>query len=73
MKYLEEIQMLCLIQVVHIDIANDAVLSADYKAEEDPKKFKSEKTGRGPLSGDWKKSTQPIMTCYKLVTVNFKW
>jgi len=60
-------------EVVHIDIANDTVLSADYKAEEDPKKFKSEKTGRGPLSGDWKKSTQPIMTCYKLVTVNFKW
>ena len=42
--------------VVHIDIANDSVASADYKADEDPKTFKSEKTGRGPLSGDWRVS-----------------
>ena len=40
-------------QVVHIDIANDPVLPADYKKDEDPKTFKSEKTGRGPLSGEW--------------------
>uniref|UniRef100_A0A1B0EVP2 Phosphatidylinositol transfer protein N-terminal domain-containing protein n=1 Tax=Phlebotomus papatasi TaxID=29031 RepID=A0A1B0EVP2_PHLPP len=42
--------------VVHIDIANDPVSSADYKPSEDPTKFKSEKTGRGPLVGpDWMK------------------
>ena len=29
-----------------IDIVNDAVSSNDYKAEEDPKKFHSEKTGQ---------------------------
>ena len=39
--------------VVPIDIANDAVAPADYKAEEDPTLVKSEKTGRGPLSGNW--------------------
>lgn len=40
-------------EVVHIDIANDPVAPADYKAAEDPKLFKSEKTGRGPLTGQW--------------------
>ncbi|XP_055904267.1 phosphatidylinositol transfer protein alpha isoform isoform X1 [Eupeodes corollae] len=60
--------------VVHIDIANDPVVSADYKPDEDPTKFKSEKTGRGPLVGpDWKTKVDPVMTCYKLVTCEFKW
>ncbi|XP_056640485.1 phosphatidylinositol transfer protein alpha isoform isoform X1 [Diorhabda carinulata] len=60
--------------VVHIDIANDAVASGDYKEDEDPTKFKSVKTGRGPLIGpDWKDKVSPVMTCYKLVTVEFKW
>lgn len=40
--------------VVNIDIANDAVDANDYKKDEDPKTYKSEKTGRGPLDGDWK-------------------
>ncbi len=43
-------------EVVVVDIANDSVASADYKADQDPKTFKSEKTGRGPLTGDWKVS-----------------
>ena len=60
-------------EVVKIDIANDAVNAADYKKDEDPKIFKSEKTGRGPLSGDWRSSVEPVMTAYKLVTVQFKW
>lgn len=38
---------------MHIDIANDPVTSADYKHDEDPTTFKSEKTGRGPLVGQW--------------------
>ena len=42
--------------VVPIDIANDDVAPADFKKDEDPASFKSEKTGRGPLSGDWKVS-----------------
>ena len=41
-------------EVVMIDIAaNDPSNSADYKPHEDPAKFKSEKTGRGPLVGKW--------------------
>nr|XP_023012197.1 phosphatidylinositol transfer protein beta isoform [Leptinotarsa decemlineata] len=61
-------------EIIHIDIANDPVTSADYKEDEDPTKFKSQKTGRGPLVGpDWKEKVNPVMTCYKLVTVEFKW
>ena len=39
--------------VVPIDIANDAVNAADYKSDEDPSIFVSEKTKRGPLKGNW--------------------
>ena len=46
-------------EVVHIDIANDPVSRADYKP--------------GPLNGDWKGEVDPVMTCYKLVTAEFKW
>lgn len=61
-------------EVVHIDIANDPISSADYKEDEDPIKFKSQKTGRGPLVGkEWMHNVQPVMTCYKLVTCEFKW
>ncbi|KAG8450755.1 hypothetical protein GDO86_003142 [Hymenochirus boettgeri] len=67
------------VEVVHIDIADRSqVLSKDYKPEEDPAKFKSVKTGRGPLCPDWKKTLGqqkdcPHMCAYKLVTVKFKW
>ena len=84
--------------------------SADYKKDEDPTLFCSEKTGRGPLSGSWRvgslslsltflkycafifkyrfpfsnilnqsiysysqKTVDPVMTAYKLVTIQFKW
>ncbi|KAK8405919.1 hypothetical protein O3P69_006969 [Scylla paramamosain] len=61
-------------EVVPIDISNDPVKTADYKVDEDPTKFKSEKTGRGPLIGpEWWKKCDPVMTCYKLVTCEFKW
>ena len=60
-------------EVIMIDIANDPVNNADYKASEDPTKFKSVKTGRGPLSGKWIKKANPVMTCYKVVTIKFKW
>jgi len=57
-----------------IDIVNDPVTHQDYIASEDPSKFKSEKTGRGPLVGPkWASKIDPVMTCYKLVTVQFKW
>ena len=59
---------------MHIDIANDPVDAKEYKKEEDPQYFKSQKTGRGPLTGqDWAQKSTPVMTCYKVVTVEFKW
>lgn len=60
-------------EVIHIDIANDPISSADYKKDEDPAVFKSKKTDRGPLVGNWIEKADPVMTCYKLVTAEFKW
>lgn len=40
-------------EVVRIDISNDPVAPNDYKADEDPSKFRSKKTNRGPLTGNW--------------------
>ncbi|KAB0366125.1 hypothetical protein FD754_010281 [Muntiacus muntjak] len=42
------------------------------KISQDPKHFKSEKTGRGQLREGWRDSHQPIMCSYKLVTVKFE-
>ena len=58
-------------KVVYIDIANDALPSAD--AQWNPKKVRCEKAGRGPLGGEWKKHVAPVMTVYKLITAEFKW
>ncbi|XP_006812237.1 phosphatidylinositol transfer protein alpha isoform-like isoform X2 [Saccoglossus kowalevskii] len=60
-------------EVIFIDIANDPVSSKDYNEKQDPSKFHSQKTGRGPLKGDWRKTCTPCMCAYKLVTVEFKW
>ena len=48
--------------IVYINIA-DKVNRSDYKAEDDPEKFKSIKTGRGPLlhSEKWYDTCQPYM------------
>ncbi|KAM7398052.1 hypothetical protein PAMA_006088 [Pampus argenteus] len=43
------------VDVVYIDIADRSqVEPKDYKSEEDPCRFKSVKTGRGPLGPDWR-------------------
>lgn len=59
-------------KVLPIDIAGE-VLPADYKKDEDPSIYTSEKTGRGPLQPGWKDTVSPVMTCYKLITIQFKW
>jgi len=59
-------------EVDFIDIATDKIEKKDYKKEEDPTLVKSEKAARGPLTEGWK-DKKPLMTCYKLVTVEFKW
>jgi len=57
-------------QVVYVDIANDKINPKKYKKEDDPTIFSSKKSGRGPLVKDWTKTTEPIMCCYKLITVD---
>ncbi|XP_059163186.1 protein retinal degeneration B-like isoform X4 [Physella acuta] len=70
--------------VDYIDIVKDSVTGGDYKKEEDPKLYKSVKTGRGPLSDDWRqefgqalregrKNGKEMMTAYKLCRVEFKY
>lgn len=48
------------------------LIKQDYKQAEDPRLFKSKLTGRGPLGPNWKETADPVMTCYKLVTCEFK-
>lgn len=62
-------------EIIVLDIFSEDNLDkkTDLKPETDPRIFKSEKTGRGPLAADWSKTIKPIMCCYKLVTAHFKW
>ncbi|TRY78149.1 hypothetical protein TCAL_13477 [Tigriopus californicus] len=40
----------------------------------DPVTYCSKKANLGPLNAKtWRETTQPIMTCYKFITVQFKW
>lgn len=62
--------------VILIDVACDPVASKDYKPEWDPTKVPAPKSGRPrPLPKDpsWMNRAQPVMCCYKLVKVYFKW
>ena len=63
-----------------MDIVRDPINSGDYKREEDPRLFRSTKTGRGPLEDGWrdnytkaKRGDKPVMTAYKLCRVEFKY
>jgi hypothetical protein len=40
--------------VVAVDIATEDPSNSEYKPEQDCTKFKSSKTGRGPLDEGWK-------------------
>jgi hypothetical protein len=61
----------------YVDIVNDTIAEKDYKEQEDPKLFKSNKTGRGPLGPDWvdnlrknqKEKKITYMCAYKLCRV----
>ncbi|CAF1325750.1 unnamed protein product, partial [Didymodactylos carnosus] len=55
-----------------LDIAVEHVPEHKYKLSEDPTKFKSKKTGRGPLTPTWTQTFKPIMCAYKIVRVRFE-
>ncbi|GMN24585.1 hypothetical protein TIFTF001_000625 [Ficus carica] len=60
-------------QVEFVDIAST---STDYwsymvgSSSVDLSNFKSARTGRGPLSEGWQETCDPVMTAYKLVTID---
>ena len=59
-------------KVVHINIADNPSLDP----QNNPTTFVADKADppRGPLTDkDWAKSAQPVMTVYKLITIEFKW
>ncbi|CAJ0579026.1 unnamed protein product, partial [Mesorhabditis spiculigera] len=63
-----------------VDVMNfvkDPYSSHDYCQEEDPKIYRSQKTGRGPLNDDWAeeciRNKKPIMCAYKLCKVEFRY
>lgn len=61
-------------EVVMLDITSTNYLAkADYKKSTDPTEFKSEKAGRGPLADNWEDNHDPVMCCYKVCSVYFKW
>ena len=68
----------------YLDFVKDPISSGDYKKEEDPLTFQSEKTGRGPLSENWREEyvnatkdpnnrNKSILCAYKLCKVEFRY
>ncbi|XP_078393730.1 cytoplasmic phosphatidylinositol transfer protein 1-like, partial [Cetorhinus maximus] len=58
--------------VSFIDILSDPYPERYYKESEDPRRFQSVRTGRGPLTEGWRQTTVPIMCSYKRVAVRFE-
>ncbi|XP_069577626.1 membrane-associated phosphatidylinositol transfer protein 2-like isoform X3 [Brachyistius frenatus] len=62
-----------------IDIVTDPIAAHEYKSEEDPRLYKSDRTQRGPLQDDWieeynnNPGKTPIMCAYKLCKVEFRY
>lgn len=54
-----------------MDIGKDGQKTEFDTVVYDPASTKSEKTGRGPLVGDWISTTQPVMCAYKLAEIRF--
>jgi len=56
-----------------MDVVTDQLESKKYyKADEDPKLVTLKKLGMGPMKDGWKKTTKPLMCCYKLVRIKCK-
>jgi hypothetical protein len=68
-------EKLALREVVVIDIAADLVNAEDYDQKEDPRRFKSNKTGRGPLNPGWIKTVRIVLKLFldNGKCMNFNW
>ncbi|CAD2102644.1 phosphatidylinositol transfer protein, putative [Plasmodium vinckei lentum] len=62
--------LLNLRKIIYIDIVNDKVGSKEYDSNEEPSLFLSQKTGRGHFQSNWKETSEYVMTCYKLITLD---
>jgi len=78
------VHLCCLFLSDILDIVKDQISASDYRREEDPRLFVSQKTGRGPLSENWREeyvqassgcsaTNKSIMCAYKLCKVEFRY
>ncbi|KAF3839656.1 hypothetical protein F7725_018373 [Dissostichus mawsoni] len=58
--------------VSFLDILSDPISERHYKESEDPSRWMSSKTGRGPLEKGWRDDHKPIMCSYKRVQCSFE-
>lgn len=61
-------EVLAVRKIDYIDIVADENQEGGYDAKENPGKFKSKVTNRGPLSANFYKDCTPVMCVYKVVT-----
>jgi len=59
--------------ITDLDIVSHSLNRRDYDEAEDPTKFKSAKTGRGPLQEGWSETYQPLMRVYKSYDILINW
>jgi hypothetical protein len=57
--------------VKYIDIGSEKLPKEHENTTFEPAMYQSKKTGRGPLTTGWQVKINPMMCCYKLVTVKF--
>ena len=67
----------------YLDIVTDPVGGGDYRKDEDPRVYVSQKTDRGPLSDDWRSEyceaqekhadDKHLMCAYKICRVEFRY
>jgi hypothetical protein len=57
--------------VKYIDIGTEKLPKEHENNSFEPAMVQSKKTGRGPLTAGWQVNINPMMCCYKLVTVRF--
>lgn len=58
-------------EVIFVDVAKKG--SEKLPADEDVTVYHSQKRNVGPLAPEWYKTANPVMCCYKKVTIHFKY
>uniref|UniRef100_A0A3Q1F7T3 Phosphatidylinositol transfer protein cytoplasmic 1b n=1 Tax=Acanthochromis polyacanthus TaxID=80966 RepID=A0A3Q1F7T3_9TELE len=58
--------------ICFLDILSDPIPEKHYRESEDLSRWRSTKTGRGPLEDGWRDDQEPIMCSYKRVQCSFE-